>query len=107
MLPHQRFAPPLVLALAISLGGSHASAVVLVHYPFDGDAPNEVNNGGSLGAAALNRVLPEALGCLDRELRPRVWHQCGDQHLPRCREQYREAGVDADVVAFIDDVQQA
>ncbi len=63
--------------------------------------------GGSLGAAALNRFLPEAIACLDRESRPLVRHQCGEKHVDTCLQNYRAAGVEADVTAFIDDMQQA
>jgi UDP-N-acetylglucosamine--N-acetylmuramyl-(pentapeptide) pyrophosphoryl-undecaprenol N-acetylglucosamine transferase len=63
--------------------------------------------GGSLGAVALNRILPQAIACLDREQRPRVWHQCGDRHLQACQQSYADAGVHADVVSFIDDMQKA
>jgi len=63
--------------------------------------------GGSLGAATLNRILPQAIACLDRDQRPRVRHQCGDKHLEVCQQNYREAGVDAEVVSFIDDMPQA
>jgi len=63
--------------------------------------------GGSLGAAALNRVVPAALGCLDREQRPLVRHQCGERHLQDCEQHYREARVDAEVVRFIDDMREA
>ena len=63
--------------------------------------------GGSLGAATLNRCLPQAIGCLDREARPRVWHQCGERHVEACTEYYREARVEAEIAAFIEDMQQA
>ncbi|MDH3633714.1 MAG: undecaprenyldiphospho-muramoylpentapeptide beta-N-acetylglucosaminyltransferase [Gammaproteobacteria bacterium] len=63
--------------------------------------------GGSLGAATLNRILPQAIACLDRDQRPRIRHQCGDKHLEVCQQNYREAGVDAEVVSFIDDMPQA
>ena len=63
--------------------------------------------GGSLGAAALNRIVPQAIACLDREHRPRVWHPCGEKHLSTCRQNYAEARVEADVVAFIDDMPAA
>ena len=63
--------------------------------------------GGSLGAAALNRIVPQAIACLDREKRPRVWHQCGEKHLSTCQQNYAEARVEADVVAFIDDMPAA
>jgi len=63
--------------------------------------------GGSLGAAALNRLLPEAISCLDREQRPRVRHQCGEKHLAVCEQAYRDARVDAEVVSFIEDMGEA
>ncbi len=63
--------------------------------------------GGSLGAAALNRILPQAIACLDRDQRPKVRHQCGERHLQDCQQNYREAGVEAEVVSFIEDMQQA
>ncbi len=63
--------------------------------------------GGSLGAAALNRLLPEAIACLDRDARPLVRHQCGEKHVDTCQQHYRDAGVDADITAFIEDMQQA
>ncbi len=63
--------------------------------------------GGSLGAAALNRFLPEAIACLDRDSRPLVRHQCGEKHLETCTQQYRAAGVEAEISAFIDDMPQA
>ena len=63
--------------------------------------------GGSLGAATLNSVLPLAIACLDREQRPLIKHQCGERHLQVCQRNYRAAGVDAEVVSFIDDMQQA
>ena len=63
--------------------------------------------GGSLGAAALNRLLPEALACLDREQRPRVRHQCGEKHLRQCEENYAEAAVEAEITSFIEDMAAA
>jgi len=63
--------------------------------------------GGSLGAAALNSIVPQATACLDRDQRPVIKHQCGDKHLQVCQQNYRQAGVDAEIVSFIDDMQQA
>ena len=63
--------------------------------------------GGSLGAAALNSIVPQATACLDHDQRPVIKHQCGDKHLQVCQQNYRQAGVDAEVVSFIDDMQQA
>jgi len=60
--------------------------------------------GGSLGAAALNRIVPQAVACLEADQRPRVWHQCGEKHLEDCRRQYAQARVEAEIVSFIDDM---
>src|SRR5690606_4991352 len=52
--------------------------------------------GGSLGAQALNTVLPRALALLDAQARPEVTHQAGEQHLSALREGYAQAGIEAD-----------
>ncbi len=63
--------------------------------------------GGSLGARALNLMLPPALALLDPARRPQVLHQCGSRGLQEARDAYARAGVEADVVAFIDDMADA
>ena len=60
--------------------------------------------GGSLGARALNDRLPAALALLPAESRPIVTHQAGAQHIETLRAAYRDAGVEAECVAFIDDM---
>lgn len=60
--------------------------------------------GGSLGARALNLALPQALAQFPPEQRPEVLHQCGNRGLDEARAAYAQAGVDAQVVAFIDDM---
>jgi UDP-N-acetylglucosamine--N-acetylmuramyl-(pentapeptide) pyrophosphoryl-undecaprenol N-acetylglucosamine transferase len=60
--------------------------------------------GGSLGARVLNETLPRALALLDPALRPQVIHQTGTAHLESVRAAYREAGVEADLRPFIDDM---
>jgi len=60
--------------------------------------------GGSLGAQALNDVLPKALALLDASERPSVVHQCGAAHVAATRAGYAAAGVEAEVLAFIDDI---
>lgn len=60
--------------------------------------------GGSLGAMALNRCLPAALAALAPEQRPCVTHQSGRQHIESLRQAYAAAGVEAEVVDFIDDM---
>jgi UDP-N-acetylglucosamine--N-acetylmuramyl-(pentapeptide) pyrophosphoryl-undecaprenol N-acetylglucosamine transferase len=63
--------------------------------------------GGSLGAQALNDVVPQALALLPRESRPTVVHQGGRAHQARLEENYRRAGVQAALVEFIDDMAAA
>jgi len=63
--------------------------------------------GGSLGALAINQVLPEALALLPEQQRPTVLHQCGEKHLAATRQGYQAAGVTAEVVAFVDDMAAA
>lgn len=63
--------------------------------------------GGSLGAASLNRQLPQAIALLDPALRPQIRHQCGTKHSPTCEKNYRDNQVEADVLPFIDDMRAA
>lgn len=58
--------------------------------------------GGSLGAQALNEAVPRALAMLAD--RPRVVHQAGEKHLAALRAHYGAAGVEGELVAFIDDM---
>lgn len=60
--------------------------------------------GGSLGARPLNECLPEALAALPPEIRPVVTHQTGREHAAGVRQAYAVAGVEAQVVEFIDDM---
>jgi len=63
--------------------------------------------GGSLGAAALNDMVPRALAQLPAETRPIVTHQSGAKHVDELRANYARAGVEANAVAFIDDMARA
>lgn len=62
--------------------------------------------GGSQGARALNRVLPQAFAQL-RDLDITLRHQCGTRMLDEARAAYAEAQVEARVEAFIDDMASA
>jgi UDP-N-acetylglucosamine--N-acetylmuramyl-(pentapeptide) pyrophosphoryl-undecaprenol N-acetylglucosamine transferase len=62
--------------------------------------------GGSLGAKALNDVVPRALALLPGE-RPLVTHQSGAQHVESLRQAYFAAGVQAATPAFIEDMAAA
>ena len=62
--------------------------------------------GGSLGAQALNEAVPKALALLAALLpqRPRVVHQAGEKHLDALKSHYADAGVEGELVAFIEDM---
>lgn len=60
--------------------------------------------GGSLGAQVLNECVPKALALLPEDRRPVVVHQSGKQHLGQLKSAYAAAGVEAEVLDFIDDM---
>ena len=60
--------------------------------------------GGSLGARPLNECVPRALAALSPDVRPVVTHQTGKEHAAGVRQAYMAAGVEAQVVEFIDDM---
>ncbi|MFZ6862291.1 undecaprenyldiphospho-muramoylpentapeptide beta-N-acetylglucosaminyltransferase [Undibacterium sp. Ji67W] len=60
--------------------------------------------GGSLGAKVLNDCLPQALALIPVTQRPVVTHQSGKQNIQALRDNYAKAGVDAEVLEFIDDM---
>lgn len=60
--------------------------------------------GGSLGAAALNTAVPQALALIAEEERPEVVHQAGEKHMKALRENYEVAGANGFLVPFITDM---
>lgn len=106
-----------------AFGDDHQKGIEIVGNPIRGDILNiepcaqryakrssSINLlivGGSLGAAVINQVVPQALALLDEELRPKVWHQSGANKDRQTQQFYDEAGVTAEVVPFIDDMQSA
>lgn len=63
--------------------------------------------GGSLGAKALNEILPAALALIEEKNRPEVWHQTGQRLHQVTVDAYRKNNVEAKVVPFIDDMAEA
>ncbi|MDC9719653.1 MAG: undecaprenyldiphospho-muramoylpentapeptide beta-N-acetylglucosaminyltransferase [Gammaproteobacteria bacterium] len=63
--------------------------------------------GGSLGALALNNVVPQAISLLPTESRPEMWHQTGPKHLLLTQSVYTSSKVEARIEAYIDDMAQA
>jgi UDP-N-acetylglucosamine--N-acetylmuramyl-(pentapeptide) pyrophosphoryl-undecaprenol N-acetylglucosamine transferase len=60
--------------------------------------------GGSLGAQALNDVVPASVALMPESQRPELTHQSGASHIDSLRVNYERAGVIAQAVAFIDDM---
>lgn len=63
--------------------------------------------GGSLGAQAINELLPKVLLHWDGDTRLDVWHQTGKRNIDEVSTWYREAGVEARVDAYIENMNDA
>lgn len=63
--------------------------------------------GGSLGAKALNIIVPQAIALLEQGQRPVIRHQCGQHHLSDCKDEYKHANVTAEVTTFINDMAES
>lgn len=60
--------------------------------------------GGSQGAVALNELVPQAFSLLPETLRPVIRHQAGKKNAEKAETRYRELGVTAEILPFIDDM---
>lgn len=63
--------------------------------------------GGSLGAVALNNSVFEAMQRLPENERPELRHQAGKRNIDEVAAKYKEANIQAEVTAFIDDMSAA
>ena len=63
--------------------------------------------GGSLGAKALNELVPQALALMPASQRPVVTHQSGARQIDALRANYAAADVQAELTPFIDDTARA
>jgi len=63
--------------------------------------------GGSLGARALNEIVPRALALIPAAQRPVTTHQSGAAQIDALRAHYAAAGVEATLTPFIDDTATA
>jgi len=62
--------------------------------------------GGSLGAAVLNKTVPESVKSLtDQDIE--IWHQTGRYELEETQQRYADANLNAKVTAFIKDMSEA
>ncbi len=58
--------------------------------------------GGSLGAKALNDIVPKAVALLPVEHRPIILHQSGEKQIDALKANYDAAGVKATLTPFIE-----
>jgi UDP-N-acetylglucosamine--N-acetylmuramyl-(pentapeptide) pyrophosphoryl-undecaprenol N-acetylglucosamine transferase len=63
--------------------------------------------GGSLGAKALNEIVPQALARVPAAQRPAVVHQSGAKQIGELHANYAKAGVQAELTPFIEDTASA
>jgi UDP-N-acetylglucosamine--N-acetylmuramyl-(pentapeptide) pyrophosphoryl-undecaprenol N-acetylglucosamine transferase len=52
-------------------------------------------------------LLPDAAAKLAIGARPTIWHQCGRQHFDVTQQAYTDAGIEARIEAFIEDMASA
>ncbi|MBU2885402.1 undecaprenyldiphospho-muramoylpentapeptide beta-N-acetylglucosaminyltransferase [Gilvimarinus agarilyticus] len=63
--------------------------------------------GGSLGALAINELVPSAVALIEESQRPQIRHQCGAKHVEITSAAYVKAQVKAKVEPFIEDMSEA
>ncbi|MCL5272734.1 MAG: undecaprenyldiphospho-muramoylpentapeptide beta-N-acetylglucosaminyltransferase [Gammaproteobacteria bacterium] len=60
--------------------------------------------GGSLGAQALNELIPQAINKLPQQDRPHVIHQTGPKQFDLAQKHYTKYAINADLRPFIQDM---
>jgi len=103
---------PAVFKQAKTTGNPVRQSICEINKPEDRDLKHQGNLrllviGGSLGAVKLNEIIPQALEKIEPSQRPQVVHQTGDRNIDSARIFYSDAGVEAKVEAFIDDMPSA
>jgi UDP-N-acetylglucosamine--N-acetylmuramyl-(pentapeptide) pyrophosphoryl-undecaprenol N-acetylglucosamine transferase len=63
--------------------------------------------GGSLGAKALNDIVPKAIALMPIAQRPSIVHQSGEKQIDALRANYADVGVQATLTPFIDNTAAA
>lgn len=60
--------------------------------------------GGSLGAQALNEILPKAFDVVAKSMAIQVVHQAGEKHIEMLKQQYQHATYPTEPKAFVEDM---
>ncbi len=105
---------PGVFKQAITTGNPVRQSICAIDKPENRFAQHQSQDGlhllvigGSLGAVRLNEIVPQALAIITTGQRPQVIHQTGPKNIESAKAFYSEAGVEAKVEAFIDDMAAA
>tara|TARA_B110000503_G_scaffold22468_1_gene34739 strand:- start:1897 stop:2976 length:1080 start_codon:yes stop_codon:yes gene_type:complete len=98
----QAFAGSFAAGQAITVGNPIRANIGVQHSDHSGLRILVV--GGSLGALALNQVLPDTLSLLAINERPQLWHQTGPKHQQATQASYDKLKLVAQVDAYIDDM---
>ena len=57
--------------------------------------------GGSLGAEAINNIMPKVIHLLPENIRPELWHQAGKGKLEKLVDHYQELNIEARTEEFV------
>lgn len=68
---------------------------------------NLLVTGGSLGASAINDLIPAAISLISPDIRPNIWHQTGKNKLEKVLDDYRALNIEARCEEFIKEVGEA
>lgn len=103
---------PDVLAHAVTIGNPIREDIVALPIPESRFAKREgpcrlLILGGSLGAQAINELIPATMHLLPASKRPLIRHQAGKRHHQATLSDYKKRQLDAEVMEFIDDVAAA
>lgn len=103
---------PNTLSQAKTVGNPVRAALMQIAVPSAriNTASNELKVlvvGGSLGAVAVNNTVLAAMQMLAADQRPALWHQVGKGNIEAMQAAYAQAGVEAQVVAFVEDMSAA
>lgn len=63
--------------------------------------------GGSLGATAINLLVPQAIAKIPENERPEIFHQTGEKNFEETQKAYLAAGVTAEIKPFIVEMDKA
>jgi UDP-N-acetylglucosamine--N-acetylmuramyl-(pentapeptide) pyrophosphoryl-undecaprenol N-acetylglucosamine transferase len=100
---------PSVFKRAVTTGNPVRKSICEIRAPEQRELNHDGNLrllvvGGSLGAVKLNEVIPQALSQIEADKRPSVIHQTGTRNIDAAKAMYADAGIEAKVEAFIDDM---